>query len=136
MPGPLPQPTRRRTNAPVIPTTVLPPEGRKGHAPKVPPFITLGKVGRAYWQYIWHTPQAAAWAPGMEVAVARRAELEDLWSETKDTRYLGELRQLEDRLGLTPRAMAQLRWTIGEPEATEQGQPAEAITSGRWRRAA
>lgn len=131
--GQLPHPNRRRTNPPTIPTTVLPATGRRGHSPKVPPFITLGKVGRAYWQWAWHTPQAAAWADGHEATVARRAELEELWTETKGDRLLAEMRQLDDRLGLNPKAMAQLRWTIEQPEA-EADKPADVAVADRWRR--
>jgi hypothetical protein len=49
-----------------------------------------------------------------------------------------EMRELDDRLGLTPKAMAMLRWTISDDgEAEEGGQPALAPVQGisdRWRR--
>lgn len=79
MPGPLPDPKRRRRNAPTIPTTNLPASGRKGDAPTVPAGVVLGKAGKAYWLWAWHTPQSAAWGvgQGFERIVARRAMLED-----------------------------------------------------------
>lgn len=156
--GPLPKApeNRRRTNAPAIPTTNLPVTGRTGRAPAVPPGAKLGKVGLAYWSWAWKTPQAAAWSPGHEAVVARRASLEDDLAALVDVQGLDlaehmddpdlaervqgmikrlaglasgrlqvmkEMRELDDRLGLTPKAMAQLRWTIG-------GDGAEAGESG------
>jgi len=75
--GPLPNPKKRRTNDPVIPTTELPAGGRKGRPPKVPEAYNLGKAGREWWKWAWGTPQAAAWSPGNLYVLARRAQLED-----------------------------------------------------------
>src|SRR5437868_7094406 len=141
MPGPLPQPTRRRRNAPTIPTTQLPLAGRPGAAPPVPEWCPLGKAGRSWWRWAWSTPQAAAWGTGvgMEGVVARRAALEDSLAASEDVQGLDldgldaaraqevrmvvgqlaslvtgrmtlvrEMRELDDRLGLTPKGMAQL----------------------------
>lgn len=145
MPGPLPQPTRRRRNAPTIPTTTLPATGRPGPAPRLPKSVELAAAGAAWWRWAWRTPQAAAWSTGDLYAVARRAQLEDDLAALRDVEGLDwdelgqvidewqqfkavarslaslvggklaiirEVRELEDRLGLTPKAMAQLRWTI------------------------
>lgn len=142
MPGPLPDPNRRRRNAPTIPTTKLPARGRKGAAPKCP--IELASSGVAWWKWAWKTPQAAGWSKGDLYLVARRAQLEDDLAviadvegldlvEAVDVEKFAELRQLvtrlaalvsgrlvicremreiEDRLGLTPKGMASLRWSI------------------------
>lgn len=144
MPGPLPNPERRRRNAPTIPTTKLPAGGRAGRAPKVPTWVELGKAGRAWWGWAWKTPQAAAWSAGDEPMIGRRAALEDdlaalhkvegldfadvLGAErAADVRdaisrvaalatgrlaIMREMRELDDRLGLTPKGLAALRWTI------------------------
>lgn len=154
MPGPLPTGNARRRNAPTIPTTRLPAGGRTAPAPRLPSFVQLGKTGRAWWSWAWKTPQAAAWAEGMEAAVARRATLEDdlaaitvagrttladvLDLEPSDQidaadrlfehlarlaggklAILREMRELDDRLGLTPKAMAALRWSIVADEVSE-----------------
>src|SRR5688500_18198053 len=133
MPGPLPQESRRRTNAPVIPTTLLPAGGRTDPAPKLPPNHGLRRAGKAWWRWAWATPQAAAWPLGMEGAVARRASLEDDLAALHDVHGLDfeelgdradevrqtvqrvaalatgrlqlmrEIRELDDRLGLTPK---------------------------------
>lgn len=167
--GPAPQATRRRTNAPTIPTTNLPVGGREGPPPKLPPGVKLGKVGKAFWRWVWNTPQAAAWSPGHEAAVARRASLEDdlaaldtvtsldlaemLMAAVEDdlkaliqqlaglaTGRKGILQQidaLDDRLGLNPKAMVNLRWTIkGDAEAGAEPKLASvsAPADGRWGR--
>lgn len=171
--GPLPKPeqTRRRTNAPVIPTTSLPVSGRPGRAPALPPGATLGKVGKAYWAWAWKTPQAMAWSPGHEPVVARRASLEDDLAALNNVRGLNleehmddpdlaervqgmikrlaalssgrlqlvkEMRELDDRLGLTPKSMAQLRWTITADPGDESSEgsgggpvPVSASAAGR-----
>lgn len=165
MRGPLPSENRRRTNAPVIPTTRLPAEGREGPPPKVPPTTRLGKAGRAWWRWVWATPQAAAWALGHEGVVARRASLEDDLAALEDVKGLDfdeligekapeiravvqrvaalatgrlqiirEMRELDDRLGLTPKAMAQLRWTIGSEHSAPVEAPANVVTPDRWKR--
>lgn len=169
MRGPLPTENPRRTNAPVIPTTVLPAAGREGPPPKLPPTAELRKAGRAWWRWAWATPQAAAWALGHEGIVARRASLEDdlaalelvqgldfdefVGEHMKDVReavqrvaalatgrlqIMREMRELDDRLGLSPKSMAQLRWTIkgdGAGEAAEPGPtPGNVVTPPRWQR--
>ena len=53
-----------------------------------------------------------------------------------------EMRELDDRLGLTPKAMAQLRWTIkgegsvGSQEPTPAPAPGNVVTPERWQRTA
>lgn len=155
--GPLPQRTRRRTNAPTIPTTNLPARGRQGPTPRPPSWATLGKAGRAYWKWAWSTPQAAAWGvgQGFEPAVARRAMLEDdlvaldagagvrelldelglgeierdavkvlveslLRMATGRTTLVSKMLDLDDRLGLTPKARAALRWEVIDDAPAER----------------
>lgn len=163
MPGPLPSPDRRRRNAPTIPTTMLPAGGRTDPAPRVPKWVRLGKSGRAWWLWAWKTPQAAAWAGGMEALVARRAGLEDdierlatggsidvaeLLDVEADERVAliedvlrtlsrlaggkiqieREMRELDDRLGLSPKAMAALRWTIAPDQVADAREARTAST--------
>lgn len=154
MAGPLPDPNRRRRNAPTISTTHLPAGGRPGPPPRVPAPARLGKAGKAWWRWAWATPQAAAWDPGSLQVIARRASLEDDiaaladvrgldFSELLDTDDQGrvtavvrrlaalatgrigiakEMRELDRALGLTPKAMAELRWTIAADEVAEARQ--------------
>lgn len=92
MPGPLPNPNRRRRNAPTIPTTNLPVAGRKGRAPNCP--YELADAGAAWWRWAWTLPQACAWSRGDLYAVARRARLEDDIAAMNFTEGFRELRDL------------------------------------------
>jgi hypothetical protein len=121
--GPLPDPNSRRRNKPTIPTTSLPAGGRKGRIPKVPASYALLTAGTAWWRWAWTLPQAAAWDDGSHYALARRAQLEDTMAAlaVDDARgrlsVLKEMRELDRRFGLDPKAMAELRWTIVAEEA-------------------
>jgi hypothetical protein len=161
MPGPLPNPERRRRNAPTIPTTSLPARGRQDPPPASP--LELELAGARWWAWAWSTPQAAAWSTGDLYLIARRASLED------DLEALGrvesidlvdlieaeiaadfrrvishlaglaggrlaifrEAREIDDRLGLTPKGLAALRWSIVDDEAPgelETERPLETLT--------
>lgn len=158
MAGPLPDPNRRRRNAPTIPTTDLPVMGRKGPAPKVPAAYILDSAGAAWWKWAWKLPQACSWDEGALYAVARRAQLEDdlvalelggrmefdleellgMDEEKEILRSLKfvigrlksmaggrvgimkEMRELDNKLGLNPEALAKLRWKIVADEAPGQ----------------
>jgi len=125
MRGPLPSPTRQRRNAPTIPTTNLPASGRAGPVPKLPAWADVGKVGRAWWQWAWQTPAAAAWSEADHGAAVRRAQLQDRWEETGDDKLLARMVELERELGLTPKARAQLRWAIVEDQADASPEAAD-----------
>lgn len=166
--GPLPNPDRRRTNAPTIPTTHLPSTGRSGPVPRPPSWVNLDKAGKGWWAWAWKTPQAAGWSVGDLAMIARRAGLEDDLSYLADVKgldalaalgmddselvrlvrglaplatgklqILREMRELDDRLGLTPKGMAQLRWKIvdTEPESKPAGSSITAVANLDDRRA-
>lgn len=119
MPGPAPKPadTRRRRNAPLANTLRLPPEGRKGPAPKWP----LSGEAPPVWAELWSTPQAAAWERlGWSRVVARYVVVLADCEKSLSVGLLGEVRQLEDRLGLTPMAMLRLRWEVAADEVAAQ----------------
>lgn len=147
MPGPLPQETRRRRNAPTIPTTNLPAGGCDLEPPEVPDWVRLGAKGRAWWDWAWSTPQAAAWSPEAHgPTVAQRAILEDdlfAAEQLEDpikarAAVITKITQLEDRLGLSPKSMAQLRWKIVEseklPASTDSETEGNVVTPDRWKR--
>lgn len=109
-----------RTNARVGPLK-LPVEGRQGDAPEWPLMGQTVAEGDA-WDQLWATPQAVAWERlGWTRTVARycrvmiEAELPDA-----DPGSRSEARQLEDRLGLTPKAMRLLLWEIVSDEVGDQ----------------
>lgn len=121
MPGPAPKPAaeRRRRNKP--PENLrLPAEGRTGAPPRWP----LSKAARGelvLWRQLWATPQAVAWDRfGWVRVVARYVRcVLDVEGHGPDPRMLAEVRQLEDRLGLSPLAMLRLQWTVTEDELAE-----------------
>ncbi len=148
--GPLPAPDALRRNAPTIPTTSLPASGRKGVAPAPPFGMDLGAEGSAWWSWAWSTPQAAGWSVGDEYLISRRASLEDdmaalsavegldvgSLSEADDElrrliqriaalatgrlQLMREMREIDDRLGLTPKGLAALRWKIIDDTPKEE----------------
>lgn len=111
MPGPAPKPAdqRRRRNLP--PGTVrLPKAGRPGAAPLWP---LTGKAPTV-WYEVWRTPQAVEWErQGLERIVARYCRILSA-AEVKGApaTLLGEVRQMEDRLGLSAMAMKRLLWEV------------------------
>jgi hypothetical protein len=70
---------------------------------------------------MWATPQAVAWETlGWTRTVARYVRLLVQSEKPKATMSLcAEVRQLEDRLGLSPMAMLRLRWEIVPDEVAE-----------------
>lgn len=132
MPGPAPKPAsqRRRTNA--APGTVrLPAAGRSGPAPKWP----LGRAGRAQklvWDDLWALPQAVAWERLHLVRVVARYTVCLVEAERPgaSAALLAEVRQIEDRLGLSAMSMLRLRWEITEPdEAAPDGRDEATVTA-------
>lgn len=137
MPGPLPDPNAIRRNAPTIPTTELPASGRPGPAPDVPGWISLGDAGSAWWEWAWRTPQACGWSTGNVVSVAHRAALEDALVASDPKSRVGvlrEMRDMDDRLGLTPKGMAALRWKVVDDSPAEV-KPSAGVPSLADRRA-
>jgi hypothetical protein len=96
---------------------VLPASGRRGRPPRWP-LETQAERERVLWRRLWRTPQAVAWESlGWPDVVARYARL----AAEAERPHAGapvraEARQLEDRLGLSPRSMLLLRWTVGDQE--------------------
>jgi hypothetical protein len=90
------------------------------------------------WERLWKTPMAKAWVRmHIDLIVARYVRcaimVEGGYDDDDDaedrerkraltvaTAHLhSEVRQLEDRLGLSPLALLRLRWEIAEPEIGE-----------------
>lgn len=109
MPGPLPQPGRQLRPGRDLPWVDLPVEGR---AEWPDPPAHLSGHGREWWNRNWASPAATQWGACEFDIAARRAELQDLWRESRNTRVLAEMRHLDTALGLTVKARKELRWRI------------------------
>jgi hypothetical protein len=146
MPGPAPNPEARRRNARVG-TVKLPAKGRQGDAPPWPVGWSPSRRMDAIWSDLWATPQASAWERGTFTRVVARyvdclVHLERDLDEIEDpkvyaalltaqTKLLPEVRQLEDRLGLNPKAMRALLWEVAADELAEARAEVAAPTQRR-----
>lgn len=109
MPGPAPKPANERRRRNASPSMQkLPAAGRSGPPPAWPLAGRAPKV----WLRLWALPQAVMWEKlHMQRIVARYAAI--LPAAEAGERYaMSEVRQMEDRLGLTPMSMLRLRWEV------------------------
>lgn len=89
---------------------------------------------RDLWVQLWASPQATAWESlGWTRMVARYAQVL-LISERVNApaALLGEVRQMEDRLGLSPMAMRRLQWEVA-PIDSAAGAPADVTHLADYR---
>lgn len=124
MPGPPPNPNARRRNKRPE-WKKLPAAGRQGDPPPFP-LPGRSKTLASLWESLWSSPQAVMWEQlGWTRVVARYAKLL-LAAEKRDApvALLAEVRQIEDRLGLTPMSMRRLQWEIESD--TDSGDEAPA----------
>ena len=123
-----------RRNARVGPL-MLPAEGRKGAAPRWPLAAhddsEWSKRERSIWLELWKTPQAIEWERLGWVRIVARYARTLVGAEGLNKDCMSEARQLEDRLGLTPRAMRMLLWQVVADEVGERRE--ERTTSARGR---
>ena len=115
MPGPLPVEGHAHRAKPTIPTTSLPASGRPGPVPDPP--VSLNGVARSWWDWAWSTPQASGWSSGDMQFLARRAQAQAESIEDRNPTWHRLLNEMDDRLGLTPKGLAALRWKIVADEA-------------------
>lgn len=115
MPGPPPDPNSRRSKNATY--TVLPAEGRIGPTPPWP-LSKATATELTVWAELWTRPQATVWEKiGNARIVARYVRLTVQAEKPKAPVTLqSKVMQLEEHLGLTPTAMARLRWTIAADE--------------------
>ena len=138
--GPVPKhPSERRRRNAVAGIRTLPSEGSGLEAPPLPVELELSEWGRNYWIGLWESPMAVAWEPMDIPALIRLAVLQDAAiSGTGSGAGLVEIRNLEDRFGLSPMARKRLQWEIAQaaPAARETGstRAAPRASSGSRRR--
>lgn len=105
----------------------LPAEGRQGDVPTWPLPGKTTAAEREAWAQLWRTPQAVAWERlGWTRTVARYCRVMVACEKRDATAaMLAQATALEDRLGLTPKAMRLLLWEIVSDEVTEQRQASD-----------
>ena len=117
----IPKENPRRRNARVGPID-LPAKGRTGRTPAWPLPGPADRDERAAWVQLWKTPQAHAWEQlGWTRTVARYCRVM-VASERPGapSSLLAQVTAMEDRLGLTPKAMRLLLWRIAPDEVAER----------------
>lgn len=132
MPGPAPKdPSARRRRNAAVGKTMLPSGGRVGSVPDWP----LSRDEPRVWAELWSTPQAAAWENrGYTRVVARYAVLIAAIEDDEGVppaALLGEVRQMEDRLGLNPKAMRSLLWEVASSDDVSDKREASAPKTSR-----
>lgn len=126
MPGPPPKPDdqRRRRNKPTFEWVDLPAGGRKGRIPKLPPVCDWSDETLRWWKAVWRTPQATQWDQTGSSLVVAAVLYQALLDDPKAPAAIaGALLAHEDRHGLSPKAMAALRWRIAEPDDEPEPSP-------------
>ncbi len=110
----------------------LPAEGRKGAAPKWP-LSDASPLEVEAWKQLWHTPQSVAWERlGWTRSIARYCRvMVEAEQPGSNAALLAQATSMEDRLGLTPKAMRLLLWEIVSDEVTEARQSRTTPTPRR-----
>lgn len=130
---PLPKPDHQRRNARArVGQQRLPAEGRQGKPPAWPLDTKPTAALRSLWNDYWTKPQAVVWeAIGCERVVAMLCLFEDqINNGSTVATVLTRHGQLQDRLGLTPKAMRALLWEI-DSEPTPVAATSNAIDTYR-----
>jgi hypothetical protein len=110
-----------RRNARVGPL-LLPAEGYQGEIPDWPLPGRWLKSEKDLWLTLWRSPQAAAWATmgDATIRVLGRYVRYAVMAELGNDKAAAEVRQLEDKLGITPKAMRMLLWVVASDEVAEK----------------
>lgn len=135
MPGPTPSSSPDRQSRPGrdIPWTDISSAPRTAKAPAVPKWATLTPLAKTWWAWAWKLPVAELWGEHEFPMVARRAQLEATWQETRDEKLLTEMRHLEAALLLTAKARKEARVRITDEAPAAKAKPADELAKRRRR---
>lgn len=136
MPGPPPKPAdqRRRRNA-TVPMVQLPQEGYRGSIPEWP-LDGPDEAELDRWMKVWRHPAGVVWLQQRLEFVVARYVRDCVRSEHPRASAVlkAEVRQMEDRLGLSPMAMTKLRWEVAQDELQAVRNDEARQPAGRTRR--
>jgi len=154
---PKPPGQRRRRNKGQSDWQQLPADGRKGEIPEPRTQRELGEIAQQYWDTLWTSPMAVTFTDADIQPLTRLAVLVDDRDRSESTdglieivesnyadageievvvgRFAGdaEIRQLEDRYGISPLARRRLQWEVKRGEVVDM--PQRKSVSGRKLRA-
>lgn len=99
----------------------LPVQGRQGRVPQ--PSVALPDQALKLWRQMWRGPAATMWTVDDVPALTRLVALSADPATWTNPRLLAELRQLEDRFGLSPWARRAMRWSVEESAADVAAAP-------------
>lgn len=131
MAGAVPQKYVRRRNA--RPEWEQLPAEYDGPVPEWPLRTERSDSEIDLWESLWSKPQAKMWALGRYERVVARYVIVTVIAEdpsSPNAALLSEVRQLEDRLGLSPMAMKRLQWEV--EAAPEEKKLAEVTSIDRY----
>jgi hypothetical protein len=129
------KPPAQRELPPLPPESAAPAPAAAAAKPKKAAIPQLGlgrqtlKSTHDWWKTVWASPMAGAWIASDVPALRRLASLLEA-SARGDTRasLLSEIRQLEDRFGLSPMARLRLQWKPVEEKPAQKPIEAAAKT--------
>lgn len=134
MPGPPPKPAAQRRRSSSTATVRLPAEG-PSKVPSLPGERKLLASTREWWRTVWRSPMATIYLPADVPALVRLARLIDLECRGDgDGVTRQEIRQLEDRFGLSPLARRRLQWEVDQAAGAGTPPPSKAGSEGRGRK--
>lgn len=109
--------------------TDLPLAGRDGPPPKLPSWRQWQTATKSWWRDLWAKPQATQWEQDGSTLWTLACLYDDLIAQRAEAaKVSAEMRQHEDRHGLNPKAMLQLRWRLAADDTPEQSQPASVAS--------
>ena len=111
----------------------IPATGNQQPAPAWPLDNEPARAELDMWQQLWTTPQATMWeSMHIERVIARYVVVTCLAEETQQAGLLTEVRQMEDRLGLTPLSLQKLQWKIEHREEQPDKSEKSEESKERW----
>ena len=124
-PPPKPDGERVRRNASTFSWVELPSTGRKAKPPALPAWRIWDQRTEKWWADLWKKPQALQWEQTGSTLWTLACLTDDLVTgRAEASKVSAEMRQHEDRHGLSPKAMMMLRWRIVDV-ATPAAAPAK-----------
>lgn len=81
--------------------------------PRIPSGYNFTRAGKDYWKKVWESPMGPLYIDADVPLIVRACMLTDMiHNEDVKQGILAELRQLEDRIGMSPLGRRHLQWDI------------------------